>query len=73
VVIVSVVPSEVSYNETVQRYVGTYQVSLQMVDVTTGEVLQTENTRITASAQTEDKVLQAFVQAASKQLAPLLE
>ncbi len=73
VVIVSVVPSEVSYNESVGRYVGTYQVSLQMVDVESQEVLQTENTRITASAEKRDQVLQAFVNAASRQLVGLLE
>jgi len=72
-VVVGVVPSEVSYNDTVKRYIGAYQVSLQMVDVESKEILQTENTRITASAATKDEVLQAFVSAASKQLMGLLE
>ncbi|URA10519.1 hypothetical protein [Thermospira aquatica] len=73
VVIVSVVPSEISYNESVGRYVGTYQVSLQMVDVESQEVLQTANTRITASAEKKEQVLQAFVNASSRQLVELLE
>ncbi|NPV38536.1 hypothetical protein BREVNS_0384 [Brevinematales bacterium NS] len=73
VVIVSVMPSDISYNETVGRYIGAYQVSLQMVDIENKEVLQTENTRITASATKKEDVLQAFVNAAAKQLTIVLE
>ncbi|MFN3660395.1 MAG: hypothetical protein ACK4TN_04050, partial [Brevinematales bacterium] len=73
VVIVSVMPSEISYNETVGRYIGTYQVSFQMVDIENKEVLQTESTRMSASATKKEDVLQAFVNAATQQLTGILE
>ncbi|MCX7881826.1 MAG: LPP20 family lipoprotein [Brevinematales bacterium] len=73
VIVVSVLPSGISYQESVGRFIGAYQVSLQMVDIENNEVLQTENTRITASATKKEDVLQAFVNAAAKQLSSLLE
>lgn len=61
------------YNDDLQRYMGVYSVSAQLIDTATGEVLSAKNIKISATAQAEKGVFDSFVKAAGSQIKKLIE
>lgn len=61
------------YNEDLQRYMGVYSVSAQLIDTATGEILSAKNIKISATAQAEKSVFESFIKAAGNQIKKLIE
>jgi hypothetical protein len=61
------------YNETLGRYMGVYSISAQWLDTENGEILSAKNIKQNATASEESGVFDAFIKAASSQIAKMIE
>jgi hypothetical protein len=61
------------YNQTLERYLGVYSVSAQLIDTATGEILSAKNIKISATSTTEDGVFESFIKAAGSQIKKLVD
>ncbi len=61
------------YNQELDRYLGVYSVSAQLVDTSSGEIISSKNIKVSATAQTESGVFDSFIKAAGNQIKNLIE
>jgi hypothetical protein len=60
------------YNKDVDRYIGIYSISAQLLDTSTGEVISANNIKVSATSQDENSVFDAFIKAAGAQIKKLI-
>lgn len=61
------------FNETVNRYIGIYSMSAQLIDTSNGEILSANNIKLTATSSSEKTVFDSFIKAAGSQLKKMIE
>lgn len=73
VVVILVTPEKPKYNETLERYVATYNLTVQFIETTTGEIISSSNKKLTITSQTEKANFASFLSTASKELKNLIK
>ncbi len=61
------------YDETLERYLGVYSVSAQLLDTSSGEILSAKNIKISATSISASGVFDSFIKAAGKQIQKLVD
>ncbi len=64
---------EAKFNETLERYIANYTVALQLVNVSSGEIINSKSAKIIATSPTKKGVKNSFLSAVSKELKRLIK
>ncbi len=72
VLIIFITGEEPSYNETLNRYIGTYNISMQLVEVESGEIINSKNSKFNVTSPTRKGVANSFQSTVSRELKKLI-
>ncbi|MGC8765883.1 MAG: hypothetical protein ACP5QT_08390 [Brevinematia bacterium] len=73
VLIIIATGEESKYDETLERYIANYTVTLQLVEVSSGEIINSKNAKIIATSPSKKGILNSFLSAVSKELKRLIK
>ncbi len=60
------------FNETLNRYIVNYNLSLQLIDVNNGDILNSKNSRVTITSTSEKGLANSFLSVLSRELKKLI-
>ncbi|MCX7820833.1 MAG: LPP20 family lipoprotein [Brevinematales bacterium] len=61
------------FNETLNRYIANYNLSLQLIDVASGEIINSKSSRVTVTSATERGISTSFLSVISRELKKLIK
>ncbi len=66
-------PDNAQYNKELDRYLGVYSLTAQLIDTSTGEILSSRNIKLSVTAASKGGIPGSFIKAAGKELKNLID